>query len=50
MDYIPEHFRTAINSGCIEMSVIMVLVLKINQGKHTLVTDNVTGSYVTMQL
>ena len=44
MEYIPEHFRTAIDSGCIEMSAIIILVLKINQGKHTLVIDNVTGS------
>ena len=28
----------------------IILVLKINQEKYTLVTDNVTGSYVAMQL
>lgn len=50
MDYILEHFRTAIDSGCIEMSAIMSPMLKINQGKHTLVIDNVTGSYVGVKL
>ena len=50
LDYIPEQFRTAIDSGCIEMSTIIILMLEINQGKHTLVMDNVTGSYVGMKL
>jgi len=30
MDYIPEHFRTAIDSGCIGMSVFMIFMLKVN--------------------
>lgn len=49
MEYIPEHFWTATDSGCIEMSAIISLVLKTNQGKHTLVMDNVAGSYVAVQ-
>ena len=49
LDDIPEQFQTAIDSGCIEMSMIS-LMLKINQGKHTLVMDNITGSYVGMKL
>jgi hypothetical protein len=50
LDYIPEQFQTAIDSGCIELSTIIILMLKINQGKHTLVMDNVTGSNVGMKL
>jgi hypothetical protein len=29
MEYIPEHFQIAIDSGCIEMSAIIIRVLKI---------------------